>query len=55
VADAAGFHFNADMTAPGLWNGAVNDFEITFGLADLNGFHGNPFLFGWMMAYRQDL
>src|SRR5581483_7076114 len=39
VAYAAGFDFDANVTARGLRNRAVHDFEITTWLADLYGFH----------------
>jgi hypothetical protein len=39
VADAAGFDFDADLITSGLGNGALNDFEVSTGFADLNGFH----------------
>jgi hypothetical protein len=44
VADAAGFHFDADLATGGFWDGAIDDFEISTGLADLNRFHGKDLL-----------
>jgi hypothetical protein len=44
VADAAGFHPDAHLPSCGLWLGALDDFEITSGLANLYGFHANSFL-----------
>jgi hypothetical protein len=44
VAQAAGFHLDAYLPASRLRRRTLNDFEITSGLADLNGFHLNPFL-----------
>ena len=46
VADTAGFHLDAHLPAPGLRNRALDDFEITSWLTDLNGFHANSFLYG---------
>jgi hypothetical protein len=40
VADAAGLNFNAHLPAAGLRNGTLDDFKISTGLADLDGFHG---------------
>ena len=42
VADAAGLNFNAHLPAAGLRNGTLDDFKISTGLADLDGFHGRP-------------
>jgi hypothetical protein len=43
MADAARFNFDADLAGAGLGNGAVDHFQISVGLADLDGFHGEPF------------
>jgi hypothetical protein len=43
VADAARFHLDANLAATRLGHGALNDFEITSGLADLHGFHTGSF------------
>ena len=39
VADAAGFNLDADLAASGLGNIAFDEFKISAGLADLDGFH----------------
>jgi len=43
VADAAGFNLDAHLIASGLRRGALDDFEVSSGLADLHGFHANLF------------
>jgi hypothetical protein len=40
VADAAGFDLDANLPASGFGDGAVDELEISTGLADLDGFHG---------------
>ena len=44
VTDAAGFHLDAHLPASGLRSWALDDFETTSRLADLDGLHANPFL-----------
>jgi hypothetical protein len=39
MADSAGFDFDADLATGGLGNWTLDYFEISTGLADLNGFH----------------
>jgi hypothetical protein len=39
VADAAGFDFDPDLVAHGFGNVSFDEFKITTGLADLDGFH----------------
>jgi hypothetical protein len=39
MTDAAGFHLDAYLPAPGLRSWALNDFKISSWLADLHGFH----------------
>ena len=39
VADAAGFDLDAHLAAGGFGDGALDDFEISSGFADLDGFH----------------
>src|SRR5690242_8653190 len=42
VAYAAGFHFDTNLATGGLGDRAVDQFEISTRLADLNGFHRRP-------------
>jgi hypothetical protein len=42
VANAAGFDFDADLATGGLGDWALDYFEISTGLADLDGFHRGP-------------
>jgi hypothetical protein len=44
MTNAARFDLNAHLAASGLRNGAVNEFEISTGFTDLNGFHEDSFL-----------
>ena len=37
--NAAGFHFDAHLPASRLGDGEIDEFEISTGFADLNGFH----------------
>ena len=46
VTNAAGFDLDADLAPRRLRNGAFDDFKISTGLADLNGFHGDDSLSG---------
>ena len=39
VTNATGLDLNADLTASGLRGWAFDDFEVSTGFADLNGFH----------------
>ena len=47
VADAAGFDFDANLTAGGLGDGALDQFEISAWFADLNRFHGDLLSLEW--------
>jgi hypothetical protein len=46
VTDAARFYLDADLTTSGLRNWAVDNFEASPGLADLNSFHAGLVLSG---------
>ena len=39
VADSARFHFDTHLSAARLRDGSFDDFKISTGFADLNGFH----------------
>jgi hypothetical protein len=39
VTDSAGFYLDADLASSGIGDGAIDDFEISTWLADLNRFH----------------
>jgi hypothetical protein len=41
VTDAAGFYLDANLAAAGLRGGALDNFEVSTCLADLNDFHGS--------------
>jgi hypothetical protein len=46
VADATGFHLDANLSAPGFRLRALDDFEIPSWLTHLHCFHLNSFLYG---------
>jgi hypothetical protein len=52
VTDSACLDFDADLAASRLGDGALDDFEITAWLADLNGFHMKTSL-GWIKAVKE--
>jgi hypothetical protein len=39
VTNAARLDLDANLTTAGLWDGALDDFEISTGFADLHCFH----------------
>jgi hypothetical protein len=47
MANAAGLHLDANLSAAGLGNGTLDHFEISAWLADLNGFHEDLFSLSW--------
>jgi hypothetical protein len=54
VADTAGFHLDAHLPTPGLWNRTLDNFKVSSWLANLYGFHANSFLDGFCEACDEE-